>query len=105
MHQDKIKFDEQTEIADRALRECHTLLSSIEKMVLECLNNLFEEARIILMKKLHPKDYEKLYLRDSNGYIRKDAKLQMNVRDWLDLADKYCLVISELTTKANAASP
>lgn len=28
----------------------------------------------------------------------------MNVRDWLDLADKYCLVISELTTKANEKS-
>lgn len=36
---------------------------------------MFEEARIILTLKFHKKDYEMKYLRDSNGYIKNDAKL------------------------------
>lgn len=89
-------FDEQNEEANKALKECHltlrffslqknqnllnllkniSLKSSIEKLILDSLNSLFEEAKIILMKKFNPKDYETSYLRDSNGYIRKDAKM------------------------------
>ena len=49
--------------------------STIEKFILENLNGLFEEARIIMMKKLNPIEYERIYLRDSNGYIKRDAKM------------------------------
>jgi hypothetical protein len=48
--------------------------SSIEKFIVENLNELFEEARIIFMSKLNKADYEKKYLRDSNNYIKRDAK-------------------------------
>jgi hypothetical protein len=39
------------------------------------LEEIIDEAKIMLMFKLNKNDYERVYLRDSNGYIKKDAKL------------------------------
>ena len=50
---------------------------SIEEFITKNLNELFEEARIILMSVFHKADYENKYLRDSNGYIKKEPKLYL----------------------------
>ncbi len=64
------------------------------------LNQIFEEARIILTLKFHKKDYEAKYLRDSNGYIKDDAKLPMKISDWFGLAESSCGILVKYATSA-----
>lgn len=49
--------------------------SSLESFAYNNIEEVFEEAKVILMHKLHTKAYETTYLRDSNGYIKNTAKL------------------------------
>ena len=49
--------------------------STIESFTHQNLNEIVEEIKVIIMHKLHNKEYEIQYLRDSNGYIKRDAKL------------------------------
>ncbi len=39
------------------------------------LEEIIDEAKIMFMFRLNKNEYEKVYLRDSNGYIKRDAKL------------------------------
>lgn len=97
---DKKVFHEQKEAATKAIKEAEVLLNLIEAFILKDLNSLFEESRIILMSKFHNKDYEIKYLRDSNGYIKNDAKLPMKVEHWLNLAENSCQLMANYTSKA-----
>lgn len=47
----------------------------MEIFVYKNLKNLFEEVRVIFLNSLNNQDYQKKYLRDSNGYIKTDLKL------------------------------
>jgi hypothetical protein len=64
------------------------------------LENLFEEARIIQTSTFHREDYEKKYLRDSNGYIKREPKLPMKIESWFSLADNSCKLLEDYTKKA-----
>jgi len=64
------------------------------------LENLFEEARIILTSKFHKEDYERKYLRDSNGYIKREPKYPLNPDNWFNLANNSCQMLEDLTKKA-----
>ena len=100
IHQDKKVFNDQKEAANKALKEAHYLLSHIENYILKDLNDLFEEARIILMSKFHKGDYENKYLRDSNGYVKNDPKLPMKIENWLALSENSCKLLENLNAKA-----
>jgi|688.fasta_scaffold1078487_1 hypothetical protein len=41
----------------------------------DIVNNLLEEAKAIYAEKIDKQAYQRDYIRDSNGYIKKDAKL------------------------------
>ena len=47
----------------------------MENYVHRVLEQTVEEARILLMFKLYYRNYERMYLRDSNGYIKRNAKM------------------------------
>ncbi len=64
------------------------------------MENLFEEARIIQTSTFHRADYEKKYLRDSNGYIKREPKLPMKIESWFNLADNSCKLLEDFTKKA-----
>lgn len=100
IHQDKKVFSDQKDAANKALKEAHSLLSHIENFILKDLNDLFEEARIILMSKFHKGDYENKYLRDANGYIKKEPKLPMKIENWLALSENSCKLLESLNAKA-----
>ena len=51
------------------------LLRSIEVLVYENLNSLFEEVKVIFMNILDNQTYQRTYFRDSNGYIKEKPKL------------------------------
>ncbi len=64
------------------------------------MENLFEEARIIQTSAFHREAYEKKYLRDSNGYIKREPKLPMKIESWFNLADNCCKLLEDYTKKA-----
>lgn len=41
----------------------------------DIVNNILEDAKAIYTEKIDNKAYQRDYIRDSNGYIKKDAKL------------------------------
>lgn len=100
IHQDKKVFGEQKDAATKAVKDAEILLNLIESFILKDLNNLFEEARIILMSKFHKGDYENKYLRDSNGYIKNEPKLPMTIGNWFSLAENSCQLLENYTAKA-----
>jgi hypothetical protein len=40
----------------------------------EYVNKVLEEAKCVFMEKLDNEEYQRIYLRDSNGYLKKDGK-------------------------------
>ena len=47
----------------------------MENFTHQNLNEVVEEAKCLIMHKLHNKEYQIQYLRDSNGYIKQNPKL------------------------------
>ena len=41
----------------------------------DIVDNLLEDAKAIYTEKIDNQAYQREYIRDSNGYIKKDAKL------------------------------
>lgn len=68
------------------------------------LNEIVEEAKVIVIHRLHNKEYQMRYLRDSNGYIKNDAKLPLSMDEWFELAKKVYLRAIDLVVKANESN-
>ncbi|CAF0710729.1 unnamed protein product [Brachionus calyciflorus] len=88
-------------LANNVLKEAQSMLNQIESFAYNSLEEIFEEAKVILMHKLHTKAYETTYLRDQNGYIKKDAKLPMKIGDWFNLSNNGLLKMQSLVENSN----
>lgn len=104
IHKDKLVFGQQKELANKRLKEIHNLLNLIENFTHQNLNEIVEEIKCIIMHRLHNKEYQIQYLRDSNGYIRQNPKLPMAFKDWLKLVQKGYLRAIELIARANESN-
>jgi hypothetical protein len=62
-------------MALKRLNETQSLLITIENFTHKTLDEIFEEAKVLMMSKLSKAEYEIFYLRDSTGYIKQNPKL------------------------------
>lgn len=46
----------------------------MKAIAFDFVNNVLEEAKIIYLEKIDNKAYQREYVRDSNGYIKSNAK-------------------------------
>jgi hypothetical protein len=62
----------------------------MENFTHQNLNEVVEEAKCLIMHKLHNKEYQIQYLRDSNGYIKQNPKLyaQFFIKSYIHLKVK-----------------
>ncbi|RMZ98338.1 hypothetical protein BpHYR1_047894 [Brachionus plicatilis] len=101
IHKDNLVMKKCRELANQVLKEAQNVLNSLESYAYNNLEEIFEEAKVILMHKLHTKAYETAYLRDSNGYIKNTAKLPMKIEDWFKLAMRGLVDVNNLVHKSD----
>ena len=49
----------------------------MKSISIDIVNNILEEVKAIYLEKIDNKAYQKEYVRDANGYIKKNAKKQV----------------------------